>query len=419
MKILVHVLAKSRAFATLRPRVWRGAIRKATIGTPLSRSRSDFITVAGWQPASSNGRPWGAPRSAPHLREDSIHRVPAAIPPPTAASSKTALSTQPTGFLMLKHRLHLVLAGLCLVASQAVAQQATVTGKVTDEQGGPLRGVSVVVKGTTTGTVTGDGGNYSIRAAPTDVLQFKFIGTTPVERTVGSQSTINVQLKRVAASLDAIVVTSLGQTASARELGTAQQTVSGLDIAQTQRPNFINALQGRIAGVDVTSTSGAPGASSSITIRVVSSISSTNQPLMIVDGLPIDNKTTNTGNLSSDAPTSSLALSNRNVDFTNRAADINPEDIESITVLKGPEASALYGIDAANGAIVITTKRGRNGGGFDYSNNFSVAQVRAKPEMQDVFGPNGTLSISGSGYGSYIYFGAPYSAGTWHHDNIC
>ena len=151
-----------------------------------------------------------------------------------------------------------------------------------------------------------------------------------------------------------------------------------------------------MAGVDVTSTSGAPGASTSIVIRGVSSISSTNQPLMIVDGLPIDNKTTNTGNLASDSPTSALAFSNRNVDFTNRAADINPEDIESLTVLKGPEASALYGIDAANGAIVITTKRGRNGtGGFDYSNSFRIEQVRAKPDIQSVYGPSGTLSIAG------------------------
>ena len=174
--------------------------------------------------------------------------------------------------------------------------------------------------------------------------------------------------------------------------------------------NFINALQGRVAGVDVTSTSGVPGASTSITIRGVSSISSTNQPLMIVDGLPIDNKTTNTGSLASDAPTSALAFSNRNVDFTNRAADINPEDIESLTVLKGPEASALYGIDAANGAIVITTKRGRNGsGGFDYSNSFTRRPVRAKPDIQNVYGPSGTLSISGSGYGSFLYFGSAVS----------
>jgi TonB-dependent SusC/RagA subfamily outer membrane receptor len=239
-----------------------------------------------------------------------------------------------------------------------------------------------------------------------------------VEHAVGTQTTINVQLKRVAASLDAIVVTALGQTASARELGTAQQTVSGVDIAATQRPNFINSLQGRVAGVEVTSTSGAPGASSSITIRGVSSISSTNQPLMIVDGLPIDNKTTNTGSLGSDAPGSSYALSNRNVDFTNRAADINPEDIESLTVLKGPEASALYGIDAANGAIVINTKRGRSGaGGFNYSNSFTMVQVRATPNIQNTYGPSGTLSIGGSGYGSYLYFGAPYPSATSHFDN--
>jgi TonB-linked SusC/RagA family outer membrane protein len=156
-----------------------------------------------------------------------------------------------------------------------------------------------------------------------------------------------------------------------------------------------------------------------ITIRGVSSISSTNQPLMIVDGLPIDNRTTNTANLASDAPTSALAFNNRNVDFTNRSADINPEDIESITVLKGPEASALYGIDAANGAIVITTKRGRNGeGGFDYSNSFRVEQVRAKPDIQTVYGPSSTLSIGGSGLGSYAYFGTPYPTGTTLYDNI-
>src|SRR5205823_8991895 len=171
-----------------------------------------------------------------------------------------------------------------------------------------------------------------------------------------------VQLRLIPTSLDAVVVTSLGQTAEQRALGTAQQTVQGKEIAETQRENFINSLQGRIAGVEVTSTSGVPGASTSIVIRGVSSISSSNQPLMIIDGLPMDNKTLNTGVLASDAPGSLTAFSNRGIDFTNRAADLNPDDIESLTVLKGPEAAALYGIDAANGAIVITTKRGRAGG---------------------------------------------------------
>src|SRR2546429_455957 len=168
---------------------------------------------------------------------------------------------------------------------------------------------------------------------------------------------------------------------------TAQQTVQGDAIAGTQRENFINALQGRVAGVNVTSSSGVPGASTMITIRGVSSISSSNQPLMIVDGLPLDNKTLNTGVLASDAPTSNVAFSNRGLDFTNRAADLNPEDIETLTVLKGPEAAALYGIDAASGAIVITTKRGRPGGGWQYSNSFRIEATRAKPQLQRVYGP--------------------------------
>ncbi|MDB4875156.1 MAG: hypothetical protein JWM41_1602 [Gemmatimonadetes bacterium] len=319
----------------------------------------------------------------------------------------------------MKTRVLTVLMGIFLLSAQAFAQQRTVTGKVTSEQGTPLSGAAIVVKGTNTGTSSNNDGNYSIRATTGQVLQFRLIGTAPEERTVGADNVINVQLRRVATSLDAIVVSALGETAAQRSLGTAQQTVRGDAIAGTQRENFINALQGRVAGVDVTSTSGAPGASTSIVIRGVSSISSTNQPLMIVDGLPIDNKTTNTANLASDAPTSALAFNNRNVDFTNRAADINPEDIESLTVLKGPEASALYGIDAANGAIVITTKRGRNGsGGFDYSNSFRIEQVRAQPDIQSIYGPSGTLSISGSGYGSYLYFGAAYPSSTSHFDNI-
>jgi TonB-linked SusC/RagA family outer membrane protein len=320
---------------------------------------------------------------------------------------------------MIKKSVLAALLGVFILVAPASAQQGTVTGTVSDEVGVPLRGVSVVVKGTTIGTITNTDGKYTIRAATGQTLQFKFIGTAPAERVVGAQSVIDIQLRRVAAELNAIVVTALGQTASQRELGTAQQTVQGLDIAATQRENFINALQGRVAGVDVTSTSGAPGASTLITIRGVSSISSTNQPLMIVDGLPIDNKTTNTGTLSSDSPTSALAFSNRNVDFTNRAADINPDDIESLTVLKGPEASALYGIDAANGAIVITTKRGHAGvGGFEYSNSFRVSDVRAKPDIQSIYGPSGTLSISGSGYGSFLYFGSAYPSGTPTYDNI-
>ncbi len=315
----------------------------------------------------------------------------------------------------MKTRVLTVLLGVFLLAVPAAAQQKTVSGKVTDDQNTPLTGVSVRIRGTTIGTQTNSAGTYSIRVSVGQILQYRLIGTTAVERTVGDANVIDVQLRRVPTSLDAVVVTALGQTTEQRALGTAQQTVTGADIAGTQRENFINALQGRVAGVQVISTSGTPGASSSITIRGVSSISSSNQPLMIIDGLPMDNKTLNTGVLASDAPGSATAFSNRGVDFTNRSADLNPEDIETLTVLKGPEAAALYGIDAANGAIIITTKRGRSGtGGLEYSNSFRVENVRAKPDLQRAFGP----TVDGSTIGSFEYFGRPYAANTTFYDNI-
>ena len=313
---------------------------------------------------------------------------------------------------VMKTRVLMALVVMLFSASQALAQQKQITGRVTDEAGTPLAGVSVIIKGTAARAVTNDAGRYSIAAAPGQVLQFRFIGTQSVERAVGSDNSINVQLRRSAFALNSVVVTALGQTTTARELGTAQQTVSGATVAQTQRENFVNALQGRIAGVQVISTSGVPGASSSITIRGVSSISSSNQPLMIIDGLPMDNKTMNTNVLASDAPGSVTAFDNRGLDFTNRAADLNPDDIESMTVLKGPEAAALYGIDAANGAIVITTKRGKSGGGFDYNNSFKFEHTGAKPAIQRVYGP------SSLGANTFLYFGNPYPDTTTFYDNV-
>src|SRR6266550_4318596 len=316
--------------------------------------------------------------------------------------------------VIMKTSVVMVLLGMLLVAPHALAQQKTVTGKVTSEQGAALSGVSVLIKGTNSGTSSNSAGSYAIRAEVGQVLQFRFIGTALVERTVGADDVINVELRKVAMDLDAVVVTALGQTTAQRALGTAQQTIRGVEIAQTQRENFVNALQGRIAGVVVTSSSGVPGASSSITIRGVSEISSSNQPLIIVDGLPMDNRTVNTGLLASDA-NSNTALSNRGIDFTNRAADLNPDDIETLTVLKGPEAAALYGIDAASGAIVITTKRGQAGGGWRYSNSFRIEATRAKPQLQRVYGPT---TETGGVLDPLQYFGSPYRAGTVFYDNI-
>jgi TonB-linked SusC/RagA family outer membrane protein len=309
-----------------------------------------------------------------------------------------------------------VLLGIVIASAPLAAQQKTVTGRVTRDGNVPLSGVTVTVRGTAQLARTSSTGTYSLQVSVGQTLQYRLIGYVPVERTVGTANVIDVTLEKSAANLDAMVVTALGQTTLKRALGSAQQTVSGPVIAQTGRENFINALAGRVAGVDVTSSSGVPGSSSSITIRGVSSISGSNQPLMIVDGLPLDNKTLNTGVLASDAPGSATAFSNRGVDFTNRAADINPEDIESLVVLKGPEAAALYGIDAANGAIVITTKRGQAGtGGFEYSNWVRMDATRSQPEVQRVYGPT---SQTGETLGSFQYFGAPYAPGTEFYDNV-
>jgi TonB-linked SusC/RagA family outer membrane protein len=307
----------------------------------------------------------------------------------------------------------MVLFGMLFVAGQAFAQERTVTGTVTNEAGSPLADVRVIVKGTGIGAATNSEGRYAVRASTGQVLQFRFVGNAPVERTVGSSDVIDVQLRKVATNLDAVTVTALGQTASQRSIGTAQQLVGGEEIAQTQRLNFVNSLQGRVAGVEVISTSGLPGAGTSITIRGISSISSSNQPLMIIDGLPLDNKTFHTSGFASSRGGSPNSFENRGVDFTNRAADLNPDDIESVVVLKGPEASALYGIDAANGAIVITTKRGRAGtGGLEYSSSFMAQQTRGYPELQQVY------DTSGAGSSSMLYWGAPYPAGTQFFDNV-
>ena len=316
----------------------------------------------------------------------------------------------------MKQQLLTVWLATCLLAPPLAAQEKTVTGTVTRDAAVPLSGVSVIVKGTSTATQTNLRGAYTIRVTPGAVLQFRLIGYVAQERAVGSASSYDVQLEKSAANLDAMVVTALGQEASRRTIGGAQQTVTGADIAQTGRENFINALQGRVAGVEVNSSSGVPGSSSSITIRGVSSISGSNQPLMIIDGLPLDNKTLNTGVLASDAPGSATAFSNRGVDFSNRASDINPEDIESLTILKGAEAAALYGIDAANGAIVITTKRGKAGtGGFEYSNWFRMDNVRANPEIQRTYGPT---SSTGATLTTFQYFGLPYATGTPLYNNV-
>ena len=314
-----------------------------------------------------------------------------------------------------------VVAALLGGTHLSLAAQATgsIRGKVVEAgTQKPLSGVQVFIPNSGRGTMTNADGDYMLLNAPVGAQKVRatLIGYSSSDRNVqvsaGGTTAVNFNLSPAAIALDGLVVTALGQTTTKRELGTAQQTVKGSDIVEAQKTSFVNALAGRVAGVEVVSTSGVPGASSSITIRGVSSISSSNQPLMVVDGLPISNKTMGTGVFAAGGG-SATAFDNRGVDFTNRGADINPEDIESLVVLKGPEASALYGIDAANGAIVITTKRGKAGtGGLEYSNSFRVESVNTRPEIQRVYGP------SAVGSESFLYWGAPYQAGTQFYDNV-
>lgn len=316
----------------------------------------------------------------------------------------------------MKKKLLMLFLGVFLLTFQALAQQKTITGKVLDEDRLPLPGASIRIKGATGGSTSSSDGVYSIKVNVGQTIVFSFIGTHSQEVKVGNDNVIDIVLKSDANQLSEVQVTgALGITDAKKSLSTSSQSVKGTEIAQTQRENFINGLQGRVAGLQVNSTSGVPGASSVIILRGVSSINSNNQPLIVIDGIPSDNGTLNTSELASSGSTAT-SFENRGVDFSNRSADFSSEDIEDITVLKGPEAAALYGIDAANGAILITTRRGKAGDGrINYSNAFRIDQVTKMPEVQQVYG----LGASGqSAFTSSMYFGPKYQPGTQFYDNI-
>ncbi|WP_372919641.1 SusC/RagA family TonB-linked outer membrane protein [Salegentibacter sp.] len=313
-----------------------------------------------------------------------------------------------------------ILILLCFFSLQMWAQQREVSGIVQDEDGMPLPGVNVYVKNTNRGTVTDFDGEFSLSVPEREdtILVFSMVGFTPQEIPIGNETSFNVTLGVDTQSLDEVVVTALGIRQEKKALGYTVTEVEGATLAETQRENFVNSLAGRVAGVEVNATSGLPGSSSSIVIRGISSLSGNNQPLFVVDGLPISNNTTSTGVFASSVGAGAMSFENRGVDFTNRAADINPEDIESVTVLKGPEAAALYGIEAASGAIVITTKRGAEGKGqIDYSNSFRIDQIIEYPEIQQTYG-RGANGITQDADESLYYFGEPYPEGTQFYDNV-
>ncbi len=303
--------------------------------------------------------------------------------------------------------------GTFMLAIQAIAQQKTVTGKVTSAADAlPIPGVSVKIRGTSMAVQTTPTGTYSIQAKQGDVLQFIYLGMVTKDVTVGSSNFINVTLSDDSKVLNEVIVTAQGIERTKRSLGYDAQSLDGADIAGSQRENFINALQGRVAGITVTPTNGTPGASSSIIIRGAVSLDGDNQPLFVIDGLPISNNTFSEYNLVGQG------TYNRQNDYGNRGMDINPEDIETLTILKGPEASALYGTQGASGAIVITTKKAKVGRAtVAYNNVFKLDKAYRFPEVQTIYG-GGAGGIFDEEVRTRTYFGARYPERFTRYDNL-
>ena len=282
---------------------------------------------------------------------------------------------------MRNHKLILAVAGL-FMAFGLNAQDITVSGTVKDNTGEPVIGAGVVVTGTTRGTSTDIDGKYTITCAPAAVLEFSFIGMETQNVAVGGRRTIDVVLQPDSEFLTESVVTALGITREKKTLGYAIQDVGGATLLDAHEANLANALTGKVAGVEIIRSSNGPGASSRIVLRGNNSLTSLNQPLIVVDGVPMDNFVGASNN----------DFWNPSADMGSGLQDINPEDVESMTVLKGASAAALYGSRAGNGVILITTKKGRQTPGLGITINGTVAFTTefTRPAMQSEYG-QGTL----------------------------
>lgn len=288
----------------------------------------------------------------------------------------------------------LFLLGPVLLLSQpALAQTRSVSGRVTDRTTGEgLPGVTVLLKGTNTGVGTNADGSYTLSVpAEGGTLVFSSVGYASLERALGADNQVSIALAPDTKQLGEVVVTAFGIERETKSLTYAVQQVQGTEVQRVGQPNVTNALQGKVAGVVVRQSSGMPGASSQITIRGSRSFTGNNQPLYVVDGLPIE---------SNPDPNFTGLVSG--TDASSRALDLNPNDIESISVLKGGASSALYGLRGANGVVVITTKKGRGARKpvVSYSADYQVDRVSVLPELQSTyaqgsagaFNPNTSLS---------------------------
>lgn len=268
---------------------------------------------------------------------------------------------------------------LLLFGWTAQAQDRVVTGKVTSsDDGSPIPGVSIVVKGTTKGTTSDANGNYRLSISDNaTALVFSSVGLSRLEETINGRTVIDVVLQTTSESLNEVVVTAQGIERDTRSLGYATQNVNGSALAQRSEPNVLNTLQGKVAGVNITSSSGAPGASTNINIRGITSFNGNNQPLIVVDGIIFSNDVDNSQNTLFGSQPSS------------RLSDISPESIESINVLKGPAASVLYGSRASAGVIVITTKGGKGMNGkteVTFNSSVNWQNVAYLPKLQNQYG---------------------------------
>jgi TonB-linked SusC/RagA family outer membrane protein len=288
-----------------------------------------------------------------------------------------------------------------------------VSGVVSDADG-PIIGASVVEKGNAgNASITNVNGQYLIRVSANATLEISYLGYKTQSVSVNGKTAINVSLETSLNELEEVVITAeFGLKRVARSMGSSAQNVKATDITNSGRDNFITALQGRVSGMNVVSSGGTPGASTTVTLRSMTSMSGNNQPLYVVDGIPMNNSSFN--------PSSGFAVADvyasRNLDFSSRGNYFNPEDIESMTVLKGAAAAALYGSDASNGAIIITTKKGNPGKGtvsYSYSSRWDNAY--GYPEQQTKYA-NGAYGATS--YYNLNRYGGLFPDDTKFYDNV-
>ncbi len=303
------------------------------------------------------------------------------------------------------------------------AQEKPVSGTVSDPKDKtPLAGATVVNKRTHKTAITKEDGSFSIVAQAGDELIISHIGRKTLLLKVGAETHYSPMLDIESSDIGEAVVTAMDIKRNPRELGYSVQTVAGSTIKETQRENFITALEGRVAGLTITNTGGQAGASASIVLRGFNSLGGTNQPLFVLDGIIVDNTTMNENSYGGTGVGLAADLPNKNNDYTNRIADINPNDIESITVLKGPEATALYGSNASNGAVVIVTRKPKANGrvNLSYDDNFRSQKITRYAQIDNTYGPgvsNGVPTLPPI-TGQFTSFGPAWASNTKLYDNL-